>query len=95
LRHTDPTFRYLDAGEAEAIAIALEHSANLVLLDERKGRHAARQRGLAVSGTLGVIALGALRGLVNMPDALARLRRTNFRASPKLIRHVRDAELSE
>jgi predicted nucleic acid-binding protein len=45
----------LDRGEAEAIALALELSANLVLLDERDGRSAAERVGLRVSGVLGVL----------------------------------------
>lgn len=90
--HIDPSLRHLDDGEGEAIALALEVSANLVLLDERKGRRTARECGLMVSGTLGVIALGAKRGLLNKPDALRRLRRTNFRALSKLIRHVESTD---
>ena len=68
--------------------LALAISADLVLLDERKGRQAARERGLAVSGTLGVLDLAARWRLTNMPDALRRLQRTSFRASPRLIRHI-------
>ena len=33
----------LDAGEAEAIALAMECQADLILLDERMGRHAAQR----------------------------------------------------
>ena len=91
----DPTLRPLDAGEREAIAVALTASADLVLLDERKGRQAARERGLAVSGTLGVIALAAQRGLVGMPDALERLRGTSFRVSPRLIKYIADKPFSK
>lgn len=45
----------LDAGEAEAIALAIECNADLILLDERAGRHAAQRMGLTVTGTLGVL----------------------------------------
>ena len=45
----------LDAGEAQAIALAVELSAGLILLDERLGRHAATRLGLTVAGTLGVL----------------------------------------
>ena len=81
--------RQLDAGEREAIALAQSAGASLVLLDERKARQVARERGLAVSGTLGVLDLAARRGLVNLSDALDRLDRTTFRASARLLRHIR------
>lgn len=45
----------LDRGEAEAIALALETSAGLALLDEREGRMAAERAGLRVAGVLGVL----------------------------------------
>ena len=45
----------LDPGEAEAIALALELSADLILLDERDGRQAAEHAGLRVTGVLGVL----------------------------------------
>lgn len=45
----------IDPGEAEAIALALELSADLILLDERDGRSAAERAGLRVTGILGVL----------------------------------------
>ena len=45
----------LDEGEAEAIALALESGADLVLLDERRGRQRAARLGLRVTGVLGVL----------------------------------------
>lgn len=45
----------LDPGEAAAIALAVEEGANLVLIDERKGRTVAKRLGLRVRGTLGVL----------------------------------------
>ena len=54
----------LDAGEAEAIALAVECQADLILLDERKGRHAAQRMGLTVTGTLGILIAAKDRGLL-------------------------------
>jgi predicted nucleic acid-binding protein len=86
----DPQLRHLDAGERAVITLALSLGSDSVLLDERKGRKAARDRGLLVSGTLGVIRLAAGRGLVTLSDALDRLEKTTFRASQKLLDSVRD-----
>ncbi|MCS6918540.1 MAG: DUF3368 domain-containing protein [Fimbriimonadales bacterium] len=45
----------LDTGEAEAIALGIELSADLLLMDERAGRRIAAQHGLTVTGVLGVL----------------------------------------
>jgi predicted nucleic acid-binding protein len=47
--------RDLDPGEAESIALALELETDLILLDEREGRHAAQRMGLRVVGVVGVL----------------------------------------
>jgi predicted nucleic acid-binding protein len=45
----------LDEGEAAALALAARLQADLVLMDERKGRRTARQLGFRIRGTLGVL----------------------------------------
>jgi len=45
----------LDAGEAEALACALELHADLILLDERRAREVAQRLGLRFIGLLGVL----------------------------------------
>jgi hypothetical protein len=54
----------LDEGEAEAIALASELRARLLLIDETEGRTAARALGLTVTGTLGVLLRGKREGKV-------------------------------
>ena len=51
----------LDAGEIDAIGLALELNADLVLIDERKATDVARNLGLTTIGVLGVL-LEAKRG---------------------------------
>jgi predicted nucleic acid-binding protein len=54
----------LDLGEAESIALALEFQADLILLDERDGRHKAMQFGLRPVGVVGVLLTAKARGHV-------------------------------
>lgn len=66
----------LDAGEAEAIALAIEQNADLVLMDERLGRATASRFGLSYIGLIGVLVVAKQKGLLTTlkPD-LDKLRR--------------------
>jgi hypothetical protein len=55
----------LDQGEAEAIALATEIAADLLLIDEKEGRGFARQAGLPVRGVLGILIRGKATGDVD------------------------------
>ncbi|MCS3940438.1 hypothetical protein GGP84_003090 [Salinibacter ruber] len=64
----------LDQGESEAIALAVEEGAGLILLDEREGRRRARNVGLEMTGALGILAQADRRGnLDSISSALDRL----------------------
>ena len=54
----------LDFGEAEAIALALEQQAELLLIDERRGRQVAARMGLTYVGLLGILLEAKRKGFL-------------------------------
>lgn len=54
----------LDAGEAAAIALALESKADLLIMDERLGRETATHLGLRIVGTVGLLVHAKSAGIV-------------------------------
>jgi len=75
----DREFQRLDPGESEALGLAIEIRASLILLDEREARREAIRLGLSVSGTVGILERAAAAGLLNLEVAFSRLSATNFR----------------
>lgn len=68
--------RDLDAGEAEAIALALEAGAEVILLDESDARAAAGMYGLSKTGVVGLLIRARLEGkIVSLGHELDQLRR--------------------
>lgn len=84
----DASLASLHAGERTAIRLAEQLRADIVLLDDSAARELARQHNLKVSGLLGVLRDAAQAGLVDLPTAVVRLRQTNFRASPGLLKSL-------
>jgi predicted nucleic acid-binding protein len=83
----------LERGEQEAIILAQELQADLLLMDDKDGRQAAERHGLTVFGTLSVLERAAEQRLVDMSEALTRLLATNFYAPARIIQELlaRDA----
>jgi len=80
----------LDAGESEAIALAHEQSAALLLMDEKKGRLAARRFGLKVTGALGILAAAYRSGNIeSVKTEISRLQlEAGFFVSSEVVAHT-------
>ena len=84
----------LDAGEAEAIVLASEMPAELLLMDERLGRETARHLGLRYTGLIGVLVEARRKGLISAvkPHLDALRDAAGFRVSDVLCTRVRQDE---
>lgn len=81
----------LQAGERAAILLAESTTGEVILLlDEKSARRVATERGLRVTGTLGLLGEAADRGLVDLASAIDRLTKTTFRHSPALLKAMLD-----
>ena len=90
----DSLDQIIDPGEAAAIRVAVQISADLILIDDFDAREVAESRGLKFAGTIGILESAAARDLVDLRTAVEKLLRTNFRINPQLKKHAlaRDAE---
>jgi len=65
----------LHSGEAEALALALEHRADLTLLDDGDARRCATEEGLRISGVLGILLRAKRNGQIpSLREEIRRLR---------------------
>ena len=87
---SDAVLDLLDPGERAAIILAQELNADLLLLDDMKARRAATERGIAISGILGILDRAATMELIDLPAAVQSLQNTSFWASDSLFQKLLD-----
>jgi predicted nucleic acid-binding protein len=90
---SDAILDLLDPGEREAILLAQELNADLLLLDDMKARRTATERGLAITGILGILDQAATMKLLDLPAAVQNLQSTSFWASDSLFQKLLDKYL--
>ncbi len=79
----------IDAGEASAIALALEYKDPLMIIDDFKARKIEEELNLKITGTLGVLIEAKKKGFINNLQAvLKELAKTNFRLTDELTQYA-------
>ena len=80
----DSGLRELDAGERDAIRLALELGIHTLITDDRDARREAARRNLNVTGTVTLLEKAGRSGLIDFVTTLQKLDETNFRLSARL-----------
>jgi len=79
----------VDAGEASAIALAIESPPSLIVLDDDKARKKARRLQLNVTGTLGLFLKAKRDGIIpDVRSMLNKVQKINFRYSESVFNEI-------
>ena len=84
----------LDRGEREAILLAEQLAADLVVLDDKTARRIALVCGLRIIGLLGILKDAASAGLIDLAATFERLRAVGFWVAPTLLQRLRNSNES-
>ena len=80
---------FLGAGEATSISLAKEFKEALLIIDESKGRKVAKELGIAITGSLGVLLAAKNKDIISsLKPIIQRISATDFRFSEDLIKTV-------
>lgn len=81
---------HLDSGEASAMALAIEKTASLLIIDELKARKQAKALKISVTGTIGILIAAKEKGIINtVTEVLDEIEKTDFRISNHLIKEAK------
>jgi predicted nucleic acid-binding protein len=86
----DQLAELLDGGESEAIQLAKDIKADIILIDDLAGRIEAERRGLKIIGLIGVLAAAKKLNLIDVESVILKLRATNFFVSEDLIAFLKN-----
>jgi predicted nucleic acid-binding protein len=78
----------LDLGERQALAIAKDLHADLVLLDDKVARSLARREMTNVKGTLGIMADASKANLLDFVESVEQLQHTSMHLDQEIVDEV-------
>jgi len=78
----------LGLGERQAIVLAKEIGADLILLDDKVARRVAEGRSLKAKGTMGLVADAARANLLNFVETIEQLQRTSMHLDQNIVDQI-------